>query len=64
VAAVRNAGPALAAIGIAFGDQPAVLGALAAVLLSGLAASVPIASVLSGRRSAAAAASDSTNGTR
>ncbi|MEU6089726.1 hypothetical protein ABZ865_23535 [Streptomyces sp. NPDC047085] len=64
VAAVRNAGPALAAIGIAFGDQPAVLGALAAVLLSGLAASVPIASVLSGRRSAAAAASDSTNSTR
>ncbi|WP_405738264.1 hypothetical protein OG422_00295 [Streptomyces sp. NBC_01525] len=51
VAAVRNAGPALAAIGIAFGDQPAVLGALAAVLLSGLAAALPIATVLSGRRS-------------
>ena len=47
VAAVRNAGPALAAIGIAFGDEPAVLGALAAVLLSGLAAALPIAAVLS-----------------
>ncbi|WP_127355203.1 bile acid:sodium symporter [Actinacidiphila soli] len=55
VAAVRNAGPALAAIGIAFGDQPAVLGALAAVLLSGLAAALPIATVLSHRRSAPAA---------
>lgn len=55
VAAVRNAGPALAAIGIAFGDQPAVLGALAAVLLSGLAAAIPIATVLSGRRSRPAA---------
>ncbi|MFE7326160.1 bile acid:sodium symporter family protein [Streptomyces sp. NPDC057565] len=52
VAAVRNAGPALAAIGIAFGDQPAILGALAGVLLSGLAAALPIATVLSGRRSA------------
>jgi BASS family bile acid:Na+ symporter len=55
VAAVRNAGPALAAIGIAFGDQPAVLGALAAVLLSGLAAALPIATVLSRRRSGSAA---------
>ncbi|MEU1536102.1 bile acid:sodium symporter family protein [Streptomyces fagopyri] len=50
VASVRNAGPAPAAIGIAFDDQPAVLGALAAVLLSGLAAAVPIAAVLGGRR--------------
>ncbi|MER6581330.1 bile acid:sodium symporter [Nonomuraea sp. NPDC001023] len=50
VAAVRNAGPALAAVGIAFGDEPAVLGALAAVLLSGLAAALPIAAVLSRRR--------------
>ncbi|MER5410063.1 hypothetical protein [Streptomyces sp. NPDC002769] len=55
VAAVRNAGPALAAIGIAFDDQPAVLGALAAILLSGLAAALPIAAVLSGRRSRLAA---------
>lgn len=47
VAAVRNAGPALAAVGIAFGNQQAVLGALAAVLLSGLAAAVPIAALLS-----------------
>ncbi|QIY66456.1 hypothetical protein HEP85_39310 [Streptomyces sp. RPA4-2] len=58
VAAVRNAGPALAAIGIAFGDQPAVLGALAAILLSGLAAALPIATVLSGRRSRPAAPDD------
>nr|WTB29550.1 hypothetical protein OG781_08625 [Streptomyces sp. NBC_00830] len=58
VAAVRNAGPALAAIGIAFGDQPAVLGALAAILLSGLAAALPIATVLSGRRSRPAAPAD------
>jgi len=52
VASVRNAGPALAAIGIAFDDQPAILGALAAVLLSGLAAALPIATVLSSRRQA------------
>lgn len=51
VAAVRNAGPALAAIGIAFANQPDILGALAAVLLSGLAAALPIATVLSSRRS-------------
>ncbi|MGW4965316.1 hypothetical protein ACWEPL_49510 [Nonomuraea sp. NPDC004186] len=50
VAAVRNAGPTLAAVGIAFGNEPAVLGALAAVLLSGLAAALPIAAVLSRRR--------------
>lgn len=50
VAAVRNAGPALAAVGLAFGNEPAILGALAAVLLSGLAASLPIAAVLSRRR--------------
>ncbi|MFG2908985.1 bile acid:sodium symporter family protein [Kitasatospora sp. NPDC048286] len=50
VASVRNAGPALAAIGIAFNDQPAILGALAAILLSGLAAALPIATVLSSRR--------------
>ncbi|MFI9601459.1 bile acid:sodium symporter family protein [Streptomyces sp. NPDC052043] len=51
VASVRNAGPALAAIGIAFSNQPAVLGALAGVLLSGLAAALPIATLLSRRRS-------------
>ncbi|GAA4621187.1 bile acid:sodium symporter family protein [Actinoallomurus vinaceus] len=50
VAAVRNAGPALAAVGIAFSDTPAVLGALATVLLSGLAAALPIAAVLSRRQ--------------
>ena len=50
VTAVRNAGPALAAIGIAFNNQPAILGALAAVLLSGLAAAIPIAAILGHRR--------------
>ncbi|MFE1406186.1 hypothetical protein ACFW5D_21495 [Streptomyces sp. NPDC058770] len=50
IAAVRNAGPALAAIGIAFSGQPAILGALAAVLLSGLAAALPIAAVLNSHR--------------
>ncbi|MFC6067114.1 bile acid:sodium symporter [Streptomyces ochraceiscleroticus] len=52
VASVRNAGPALAAIGIAFNSQPAILGALAGILLSGLAAVLPIATVLGGRRNA------------
>ncbi|MCX4849299.1 hypothetical protein [Streptomyces sp. NBC_00893] len=47
VASVRNAGPAPAAIGFAFNDQPAILGALAAILLSGLAAALPIATLLS-----------------
>ncbi|MFE7313083.1 hypothetical protein ACFU7T_08225 [Streptomyces sp. NPDC057555] len=51
VAAVRNAGPALAATGIAFAGQPAVLGALAGALLSGLTAALPIAALLSRRRS-------------
>ncbi|MEV6227770.1 hypothetical protein AB0L88_07750 [Saccharopolyspora shandongensis] len=51
VASVRNAGPALAAAGIAFGNEPALLGALAAVLLTGLAAAIPIAAILNLRRS-------------
>lgn len=58
VASVRNVGPALAAIGIAFDNEPAILGALAAVLLSGLAAALPIAAVLSGRRSGGPAADE------
>ncbi|QTE00156.1 bile acid:sodium symporter family protein [Streptomyces cyanogenus] len=56
VASVRNAGPALAAIGLAFADQPAVLGALAAILLSGLTAALPIATLLSRGRDAPGAA--------
>ncbi|MFB6873042.1 bile acid:sodium symporter family protein [Streptomyces sp. NPDC056323] len=52
VASVRNAGPALAAIGLAFADQPTVLGALAAILLSGLAASLLISTLLSRSRGA------------
>ncbi|GIG00988.1 bile acid:sodium symporter [Catellatospora citrea] len=50
VTAVRNLGPALAAIGIAFNDQPAVLGAVAAILLSGLCAAIPITAALARRR--------------
>ncbi|MER5326722.1 bile acid:sodium symporter [Streptosporangium roseum] len=50
VAAVRNAGPALAAIGIAFDDDPAILAAFAGVLVSGMAVALPIAAVLSHRR--------------
>ncbi|MDI1461420.1 hypothetical protein QEZ54_10605 [Catellatospora sp. KI3] len=50
VAAVRNAGPILAAVGIAFGDDPAILGAVAALLLSGLAAAIPISVALGRRR--------------
>lgn len=52
ISAVRNVGPALAAIGLAFADQPAILGALAAILLSGLVAGLPIATLLSKRRGA------------
>ncbi|MFF3782106.1 bile acid:sodium symporter family protein [Streptomyces sp. NPDC001933] len=52
VTSVRNAGPALAAIGLAFADQPAVLGALAAILLSGLTASLLISTLLSRHRGA------------
>lgn len=58
VTAVRNAGPALAAIGLAFDNEPSVLGALAAVLLSGLAAALPIAAVLRGQRRAILATAD------
>ncbi len=47
VASIRNAGPALAAVGISFDSEPAVLGALAAVLISGLTAAIPIAAFLS-----------------
>ncbi|OUC96766.1 bile acid:sodium symporter [Streptosporangium minutum] len=50
IAAVRNVGPPLAAVGIAFGDERAVLGALAAVLVGGLAAALPVAAVLGHRR--------------
>lgn len=50
IASVRNVGPPLAAVGIAFNDERAVLGALAAVLVSGLAAVLPIAAVLGRRR--------------
>ncbi|MEV4090791.1 bile acid:sodium symporter family protein [Streptosporangium saharense] len=50
IAAVRNVAPPLAAVGIAFDGSQAILGALAAVLVSGLAAALPIAAVLGHRR--------------
>ncbi|MFF5225378.1 bile acid:sodium symporter family protein [Dactylosporangium sp. NPDC000521] len=53
VAAVRNIGPALAAVSLAFDNAPTVLGALAAVLLSGTAAALPIAAFLARHRTAA-----------
>ncbi|MFI9590514.1 bile acid:sodium symporter family protein [Nonomuraea sp. NPDC052265] len=46
IAAVRNVSPPLAAIGIAFGNDQAVLGALAAVLISGLVTALPVAALL------------------
>lgn len=55
VASVRNAGPVLAAIGIAFDNEPAILGALAAILLTGLAVVLAVASALGSRRTSAAA---------
>ncbi|MEV6866826.1 bile acid:sodium symporter [Streptosporangium subroseum] len=50
IAAVRNVSPPLAAIGIAFDDAQTILGALAAVLVSGLAVALPIAAILGRRR--------------
>ncbi|WP_031171416.1 bile acid:sodium symporter [Streptosporangium roseum] len=55
VAAVRNAGPVLAAIGIAFDDDPAILAAFAGVLVSGMAVALPIAAVLARDRDGGAA---------
>ncbi|GAA1541800.1 hypothetical protein GCM10009827_071600 [Dactylosporangium maewongense] len=53
VAAVRNIGPALAAVSLAFDNSPAILGALAAILLSGVVAALPIAAFLARHRTAA-----------
>ncbi|GAA2332469.1 hypothetical protein [Dactylosporangium salmoneum] len=51
VAATRNVGPALTAVGLAFHNDPAILGALAGVLALGLVVSIPAAVVLGrGRR--------------
>ncbi|OLT05145.1 hypothetical protein BJF90_19555 [Pseudonocardia sp. CNS-004] len=48
----RNAGPAFAAVAIAFGNDPAILAGLTGVLLVGLAVELPFASWLARRRTA------------
>jgi BASS family bile acid:Na+ symporter len=52
IAPTRNAGPAFAAVAIAFGNDPAILAGLTGVLLVGLAVELPFASWLAGRRTA------------
>jgi BASS family bile acid:Na+ symporter len=50
IAPTRNAGPAFAAVAIAFGNDPAILAGLTGVLLVGLAVELPLASWLARRR--------------
>ncbi|MHA6622654.1 hypothetical protein [Pseudonocardia sp. DLS-67] len=50
LAPTRNAGPAFAAVAIAFGNDPAILAAVSGILLVGLAVELPVASWLAGRR--------------
>jgi BASS family bile acid:Na+ symporter len=50
IAPTRNAGPAFAAVAIAFGNDPAVLASLSGILLIGLAVELPLASWLARRR--------------
>lgn len=52
IAPTRNAGPAFAAVAIAFGNDPAILAGLTGVLLVGLAVELPFASWLARRRTA------------
>jgi hypothetical protein len=51
----RDTAPRRSSLGLAFDDKTAVLGALAGVLLSELAASLPIAALLNRGRQAPAA---------
>lgn len=51
IAPTRNAGPAFAAIAIAFDNDPAILAAVSGILLVGLAVELPVASWLARRRS-------------
>jgi bile acid:Na+ symporter, BASS family len=53
IAPTRNAGPAFAAIAIAFGNDPAILAAVSGILLIGLAVELPVASWLARRRTPA-----------
>lgn len=50
LAAVRNAGPILAAVGIAFGNDPAMLGAVGAELLIVNAVAVAVRGRVPGAR--------------
>ena len=50
IAPTRNAGPAFAAIAIAFNNDPAILAAVSGILLIGLAVELPVASWLARRR--------------
>ena len=51
LAPMRNAGPVVAAIAIAFNNDPQILGAVSGILLIGLVVGVPLASYLAKRRS-------------
>jgi BASS family bile acid:Na+ symporter len=50
IAPTRNAGPAFAAIAIAFDNDPAILAAVSGILLVGLTVELPVASWLARRR--------------
>ena len=50
LAPARNAGPVFAAVGIAFNNDPEILGALTGILLVGLAVGVAVAAYLARHR--------------
>ena len=52
IAPLRNSGPVFAAIGIAFNNSPAILGAVAAILVIQLVICVPVAAYLAKTRQA------------
>jgi BASS family bile acid:Na+ symporter len=52
LAPMRNAGPVMAAVGIAFDNDPAMLAAVTTVLLMGLVVGLPVASYLAKSRAA------------
>jgi bile acid:Na+ symporter, BASS family len=51
IAPLRNAGPAFAAVAIAFGNDPEILAALSGILLVGLVVCLPLAARLAATRS-------------
>jgi BASS family bile acid:Na+ symporter len=55
LAPMRNAGPVMAAVGIAFNNSPDVLAAVTGILLMGLVVGLPVASYLAKSRPAPAA---------